>query len=132
MQIVTSADVAMAIGPYSHAMKANGFLYTSGQMPTTADGQITANEIEGQTRQIFQNVRALLAVEGLTTRSIIKTTVFVVDLGNYPRLNAVYAQEFEGHKPARSTVQVAALPLGAQVEIEFIAELKDGSGRMPG
>jgi 2-iminobutanoate/2-iminopropanoate deaminase len=123
MKTVTSQDVAKAIGPYSHAMKSNGFLYTAGQMPTTVEGQIEAVDIEGQTRQIFRNVRALLAAESLSTESVVKTTVFVTDLSEYPRLNTVYAEEFDGHKPARSTVQVAALPLGAKVEIEFVVEL---------
>lgn len=123
MKPVTSANLAKAIGPYSHAIKANGFLFTAGQMPVTAEGRIMDTDIEGQTRQIFKNLRALLASEGLTTGSVVKTTVFVQDLAEYPRLNAVYAEEFHGHKPARTTVQVAALPLGAKVEIEFIAEL---------
>jgi 2-iminobutanoate/2-iminopropanoate deaminase len=124
MHPVTSSDVAKAIGPYSHAMKANGFLFTAGQIPTTVEGKIEASDMEGQTRQIFRNVRALLAAEGLTTAAVVKTTVFVTDLDEYPRLNAVYAEEFDGHKPARSTIQVAALPLGAKVEIEFLVELQ--------
>lgn len=123
MKPVTSPDVAKAIGPYSHGMKANGFLYTAGQMPVTAEGKIEATDIEGQTRQIFRNVRALLKSEGLTTSAVVKSTVFVQDLAEYPRLNAVYAEEFGEHKPARTTVQVAALPLGAKVEIEFVVEL---------
>jgi len=123
MKPVTSPDVAKAIGPYSHAMKANGFLYTAGQMPVTAEGRIEATDIEGQTRQIFKNLRALLKSEGLTTSAVVKSTVFVQDLAEYPRLNAVYAEEFGDHKPARTTVQVAALPLGARVEIEFMVEL---------
>ncbi|MCD9473073.1 RidA family protein [Photobacterium phosphoreum] len=123
MHAVTSPDVSEAIGPYSHAMKSNGFLFTAGQMPVDADGKISETTIEGQTRQIFRNLRALLASEGLTTSSVVKSTVFVQELNEYPKLNAVYAEEFEGHKPARTTVQVAALPLGAKVEIEFVVEL---------
>lgn len=126
MQPVNSPDVALAIGPYSHAMKSNGFLYTAGQMPVTPDGKIEATDIVGQTRQIFRNVRSLLSAEGLSTSSVVKTTVFLQDLSDYPKLNAVYAEEFGEHKPARSTVQVAALPLGAKVEIEFVVELPKG------
>ena len=122
MTPVTSPDIAKAIGPYSPAMKASGFLFTAGQMPTTRDGKIVSEDIEEQTRQIFRNLRALLAAEALTTESVVKTTVFVQDLGEYGRLNAIYAEEFGNHKPARTTVQVAALPLGAKVEIEFVAE----------
>lgn len=122
MKPVTSPEIAKAIGPYSPAMKANGFLFTAGQMPINAEGKIAADDIEGQTRQIFRNLRALLAEEGLTTDAIVKTTVFVQDLTEYARLNAIYAAEFGDHKPARTTVQVAALPLGAKVEIEFIGE----------
>lgn len=124
MQPATSTKLAKAIGPYSHGMKANGFLYTAGQMPTTAEGKIESADIEGQTRQIFCNLRALLECEGLSTSAVVKSTVFVQDLSEYPRLNAIYAEEFGDHKPARTTVQVAALPLGAKVEIEFIAELR--------
>lgn len=124
MQPVTSPKLAKAIGPYSHGMKANGFLYTAGQMPITAEGKIEAADIEGQTRQIFRNLRALLESEGLSPSAVVKSTVFVQDLGEYPRLNAIYAEEFGEHKPARTTVQVAALPLGAKVEIEFVADLR--------
>lgn len=124
MQIVTSTDVSKAIGPYSHAMKSQGFLFTAGQMPVDTNGKIKDTTIEGQTRQIFRNLRALLTSEGLTTSAVVKSTVFVQDLNEYPMLNVVYAEEFGDHKPARTTVQVAALPLGAKVEIEFIAELQ--------
>jgi len=124
MQSVSSPALAPAIGPYSPAMKLNGFLVTSGQMPVTADGRLVEGGIEEQTRQIFNNVRALLSVEGMDVTNVLKTTVYVQDLRDYPKLNAVYAEEFLGHKPARTTIQVAALPMGAKVEIEFIAAVR--------
>lgn len=125
MQNISSPNVAKAIGPYSHAVKSRGFIFTSGQMPVNNGGKIDDPTIEGQTRQIFRNLQALLAEEGLSYSAVVKSTVFVCDLNEYARLNAVYAEEFGTHKPARTTVQVAALPLGAKVEIEFVIELQE-------
>lgn len=124
MQTVSTQDAPQAIGPYSQAVKAGGFLFSSGQIPLTLDGALVKGEIEAQTTQVFANIRAVLAAEGLSLSDVVKATVFVTDLGDFARLNAIYAEAFGDHKPARSTIQVAALPMGAKVEIEVVAELK--------
>jgi 2-iminobutanoate/2-iminopropanoate deaminase len=87
--------------------------------------KIEATEIEGQTKQVFANIQAVLAAAGLTLASVVKSTVFLKDLGDFAKMNALYDAAFAGHKPARSTVQVAKLPLDALVEIEVIAEFGD-------
>lgn len=84
--------------------------------------KIEATEIEGQTQQVFANIQAVLAAAGLTLASVVKSTVFLKDLGDFAKMNALYDDAFAGHKPARSTVQVAKLPLDALVEIEVVAE----------
>lgn len=121
MTPITVPENAKAIGPYSVAVEANGFIFTAGQMPVDQDGGIAPGGIEEQTRQIFTNVRNILATRGLDLTAVAKTTVFVTDLNEYAALNAVYAEEMGDHKPARSTVQVARLPMDARVEIEFVA-----------
>lgn len=124
MQLVNDvANAPGAIGPYSQAVKAQGFLFCSGQLPINpASGKIEATDAEGQARQVFANIRALLESEGLGMASVVKATVFLQDMNDFPKVNPLYAEAFEGHKPARSTVQVAKLPLGALIEIEVIAE----------
>ena len=123
MQVVNTTDAAPAIGPYSQAMKTGGLLIASGQIPVTSTGQFVEGDIETQTKQVIQNIRAILASEGLTLANVVKSTVFLQDLANFARMNAVYIEAFGDHKPARSTIQVAGLPLGSKVEIEVIAEL---------
>jgi len=123
MKVVNAKDAPQAIGPYSQAMKTGGLLIASGQIPLTAAGQFVEGDVEAQTRQVIQNIRAVLASEGLTLANVVKTTVFMQDLANFAQMNAVYSEAFGDHKPARSTIQVAALPMGSKVEIEVIAEL---------
>lgn len=124
MQLVNNvADAPSAIGPYSQAVKSQGFLFCSGQLPINpASGKIEATEAEGQATQVFANIRALLASQGLGVQNVVKATVFLQDMADFPKVNALYDAAFAGHKPARSTVQVAKLPLGALIEIEVIAE----------
>ncbi len=124
MQLVNNvADAPAAIGPYSQAVKSQGFLFCSGQLPINpASGKIEATEAEGQATQVFANIRALLASQGLGMQNVVKATVFLQDMADFPKVNPLYDAAFEGHKPARSTVQVAKLPLGALIEIEVIAE----------
>ena len=124
MQLVNNAPNApAAIGPYSQAVKSQGFLFCSGQIPINpATGKIDASDVEGQAAQVFANIQALLASQGLSVQNVVKATVFLQDMADFPKVNALYDQAFAGHKPARSTVQVAKLPLGALVEIEVIAE----------
>lgn len=118
------AGAPKAVGPYSQAVHLGGLLFCSGQIPIDpVAGQITATDVEGQTRQVFANIRAVLASQKLELTSVVKATVFLQSMSDFPAVNALYAEEFGLHKPARSTVEVAKLPLGALVEIEVIAAL---------
>jgi len=112
-----------AIGPYSQAVAARGYVFTSGQIGLDpASGQLVDGGTEAQTRQVMANLAAVLAAAGLTFADVVKTTIFLVDMDDFAAVNGVYAESFEdGPKPARSTVAVAALPRGARVEIEAIA-----------
>ncbi len=123
MQLINNApQVPAAVGPYSQAVLANGFLFCSGQIPIDpAAGKIVAEDVEGQATQVLANIKALLAHRGLTLTAVVKATVFLQNMADFPKVNALYQAAFGDHKPARSTVQVAALPLGALVEIEVIA-----------
>lgn len=123
LAIVNTSVAPAAIGPYSQAIVVDGWLYSSGQIPLTAEGKLVEGDIEAQTRQVFANLRAVLAEAGTDLSRVVKTTVFVKDLNDFARLNAVYAEAFGAHKPARSTVEVARLPRDVQVEIEVIARL---------
>jgi len=122
MKIITAPDAPAAIGPYSHAVTAGQLLYTSGQIPLDPKtGKLVPDEIETQTRQVLANVAAVLAAAGLSMQQVVKSTVFLKDMADFPKMNALYENAFAPHKPARSTVQVAKLPLDARVEIEVIA-----------
>jgi 2-iminobutanoate/2-iminopropanoate deaminase len=121
MNIVQTDHAPKAIGPYSQAMMADGWIYTSGQLPMTAAGDMVEGDIEAQTEQVFRNLQAVLAAAGASLAQVVKATVFVKDLNDFARLNAVYDRAFGGHKPARSTVEVARLPRDALVEIEVVA-----------
>jgi len=113
-----------AIGPYAQAVSVGGFLYTSGQIALDpASGQLVAGGFEAEARQVLANLRAVLASAGCTFADVVKATVYVVDLGDFPRLNALYGEAMGDHRPARSTVQVAALPKGGLVEIDLVARL---------
>ncbi|HXT52777.1 MAG TPA: RidA family protein [Thermoanaerobaculia bacterium] len=114
-----------AIGPYAQAVSVGGFLYTSGQIALDpASGQLVAGGFEAEARQVLANLRAVLASAGCTFADVVKATVYVVDLGDFPRLNALYGEAMGDHRPARSTVQVAALPKGGLVEIDLVARLR--------
>jgi 2-iminobutanoate/2-iminopropanoate deaminase len=123
MQVIDSSDAPSAIGPYSQAIVADGFLFTSGQIPLTPGGEVVAADIEAQTEQVLSNLAAVIGSAGASLRDVVKTTVFVTNLDDFARLNAVYERHFGSHKPARSTVQVARLPRDVLVEIEFICRL---------
>ena len=123
MKILNSPNAPAAVGPYAHAVRAGHLLFCSGQLaldPKT--NQMVGATAEEQARQALANVRAVLAAEGLTLANVVKSTLFLTDLSEFKAVNAVYAEAFSGHKPARSTIQVAALPLGARIEIEVVAE----------
>ncbi len=119
---INAAGAPAAIGPYVHAVRLGDLLFTSGQIPLALDGAMPEG-IEAQTERVFDNLAAVLAEAGAGFADVAKATVFVTDLGDFARLNAVYEKRFGGHKPARSTVQVAALPRGASVEIELVARI---------
>ncbi|MBP7003578.1 RidA family protein [Amaricoccus sp.] len=121
---INTSGAPAAIGPYCHAVKVGNLLFTSGQIPLDLAGDMPSG-IEAQTEQVFDNLAAVLAEAGSSLDRVVKATVFVTDLGDFAKLNAVYEKRFGGHKPARSTVQVAALPRGASVEIELVVQLGD-------
>ena len=124
MKIVSSPNAPAAVGPYSQAVRTGNLLFCSGQIPIDpTTGKIEAQNVEGQVLQVFKNIRAVLQADGLTLANVVKSTVFLQDMADFPKLNPIYEAEFGGHKPARSTVQVAKLPLAALVEIEVIAEV---------
>lgn len=120
--IISTTNAPAAIGPYSQAIDCGAFLVTSGQVPIDpATGAIVDGGITEQTRQSLNNVKSILTAAGLTMDNVVKTTVFLQNMGDFAAMNAVYAEFFtEGQYPARSAVEVAALPKGALVEIETI------------
>ncbi|MBQ8108736.1 MAG: hypothetical protein IJ124_01055 [Clostridia bacterium] len=114
-----------AIGPYSTAVIQGGSCYLSGMIPVDpASGALAALDVAGQARQVFENIKAVLEEMGLSMADIVKTTVFLTDLKAFPQVNEIYAAYFGPDYPARSCVQVSALPMGAQIEVELIAALK--------
>ncbi|MBN2467162.1 MAG: RidA family protein [Deltaproteobacteria bacterium] len=125
MDIIATDKAPAAIGPYSQAVKADGFIFCSGQLgidPVT--GMLVGDDIESQTRQVLNNIRALLGACGLDLTTVVKTTIFLADLDNFPVVNAIYGKEFGDHTPARATVEVSRLPLDALIEIECIAQMR--------
>ena len=111
-----------AIGPYSQAIQAGGFVFVSGQIPLDpATGDLVSGSVEEETARVLDNIRAILEAAGLGMGDVVKTTVYLADLGDFARVNKVYGRYFESEPPARATVQVAALPRGARVEIEAVA-----------
>ncbi len=113
-----------AIGPYAQAVKANGFLFTAGQIPLDPGTmQVTGNTVAEQTEQVVTNLRAVLAAAGCDFSHVVKTTVFLRDMADFPAMNEVYARAFGDARPARSTVAVAGLPKDVRVEIELVAAL---------
>ena len=120
--VIATTAAPAAIGPYSQAIDCGAFVVTSGQVPfDPATGVLVEGDITVQTRQVLNNIKAVLAAAGLTMDNVVKTTVFLQNMGDFAAMNAVYAEFFaEGQYPARSAVEVAALPKGALVEIETI------------
>jgi len=120
-ELSTNAAPA-AIGPYSLAVATESMLYTSGQIPLSPEtGELVEGGIEAQTRQVLANLQAVLEAGGASPATVVKTTIFLTDLHDFATVNGIYGEFFGQVKPARSTVQVAALPKGAQVEIEAVA-----------
>jgi 2-iminobutanoate/2-iminopropanoate deaminase len=121
-------DAPAAIGPYAQAVSVAGFLYTSGQIGLDpATGEMVSG-FEAQARQVLANLRAVLGAAGCGFEDVVKATVYVTNLADFPRLNELYGAAMGSHRPARSTVQVAALPKGGLVEIDLVAKLPAGGG----
>ena len=122
IDFIATPSAPKAIGPYSQATVAHGFIYTAGQIaldPATAE--VVAGGVAEQTERVMKNLAAVLAAAGSSLQRVVKTTVFLVDMGDFAAMNEVYARHFGDHRPARSTVAVAALPRGVRVEIEVVA-----------
>ena len=121
-EVVATEGAPAAIGPYSQAIKANGFLFTAGQIPLDpATAKVVEGGIAEQTAQVMRNLAAILEAAGTGFDRVVKTTCFLADMGDFPAFNEVYARSFGAAPPARSTVQVARLPLGVLVEVECVA-----------
>ena len=121
-----NATGAAAVGPYSHGMKSNGFVYLSGQTPIdSVTGHVVSGGIEAQVRQCFRNLQEVLAAADLKLDHVVKCNVFLTDMNDFAAMNGVYAEHFSKPYPARTTIGVASLPLGANVEIEMIAVAAD-------
>ena len=119
--VVATAEAPQAIGPYSQAITLGDLVFCSGQIPLTPVGALVEGDITAQTRQVLENLKAVLAAAGSSLDRVVKTTVFLADMGDFAAMNAVYGEYFTGAPPARSTVQVARLPRDVRVEIEAIA-----------
>ena len=121
---IATAQAPQAIGPYSQAVVSHGVAYLSGQIPLDpATGQIVEGDIAAQTARVFENLKAVLAAYGSSLDQVLKTTVYLKDLGEFARMNEVYARYFPAAPPARSTVEVARLPRDARIEIDAIARV---------
>jgi 2-iminobutanoate/2-iminopropanoate deaminase len=125
METIFAKDAPAAVGPFSHAMLSNGFFYCSGQIGINPKNiQLEGMSIEKQTSKVFENVKSVLASKELTLADVVKVNVYLTDMANFSKMNIIYEEQFGMHKPARTTVAVAGLPLGAIIEIECIAEFK--------
>jgi 2-iminobutanoate/2-iminopropanoate deaminase len=124
IQPVFSASAPRAVGPYSQAISDGNYVYLSGQIGLVpGDGRLAGDDVEAQTRQVTRNLDAVLQEAGCRTGDILKATIYLTDMNDFPAVNAIYADWLGEHRPARATVGVAALPLGAKVEIDLIARL---------
>jgi 2-iminobutanoate/2-iminopropanoate deaminase len=117
---LTTKTAPAAIGPYSQAISVSDFIFTSGQIPLDADGNLVAGGIKEQTEQCIKNINAILSAKGCNLDNVVKTTVFLSDMSNFADMNEVYAKFFTEKPPARSTVEVSALPKSALIEIECV------------
>jgi len=129
-KIISTTEAPAAIGPYSQAVRTGAMIFCAGQVPLDPKtGQIVSEDISEQTRRVLDNLMAVLKAEGLTMSNIVKTTVFLADFGDFPKMNEVYATYFTDQPPARSTVGVSTLPKNARVEIEAIAMADESDAR---
>ena len=124
LKIVHSADAPAAIGPYSQGVVANGLLFTAGQIAIDpGSGQVVAGDVRAQTERVMSNLAAVIATVNATWKDVVKTTVFLHDMNDFPAVNEVYGRALGDARPARSTVQVSALPRGVLVEIEAVVAI---------
>ena len=123
-KVISTKDAPQAIGPYSQAIEANGFLFISGQLGVTPSGEFAGADVKSQAQRSLQNLQAILAQAGLGFENAVKTTIFLADIADFAALNEIYAEFFNEPYPARSTVAVKTLPKGGLVEIELIAATK--------
>lgn len=123
-EVVATKDAPQAIGPYSQAIKAGGFLFSSGQIAIDpATGQVIEGDVAAQTERVMKNLAAILKAAGLSLSKVVKTTVYLKSMGDFATMNEIYGRHFGEHRPARSTVEVARLPKDVLVEIDVTAEL---------
>lgn len=125
MKVIHTNNAPAAIGPYSQAIRAGNLLFTSGQTPLRPDGTLVEGTIAEQTEQVFQNLQAVLQEAGAGFHQVMKVNVYLTSMDDFAEMNKVYARYFPEHKPARTTVAVKALPLGAKVEIDMVAYLEN-------
>jgi 2-iminobutanoate/2-iminopropanoate deaminase len=124
-ETIATDKAPAAVGPYSQAVRVGDFVFTAGQIPLDPKtGQMVEGSIEAQTRQALTNLSAVLEAAGTSPANVVKTTVFLADIGDFQAMNGIYAEFFPDAPPARSAVQAAALPLGARVEIEAVAVIR--------
>ena len=124
VKLVATPEAPAAIGPYSQATVVGGFLFSAGQIPLDPKtGEIVPGDVVEQSKQVLLNLGAVLKAAGCTWTDVVKTTVFLTDMADFPRFNEVYAAALGAARPARSTVQVSALPRGVNVEVELVAKL---------
>ena len=122
LKIIHTSDAPEAIGPYSQAVVVDGWIFASGQIPSDPEtGQLVDGDVTAQTHQVLNNLSAVLREAGSSLGDVVKTTVYLADMGTFNEMNAVYAEHFGDHRPARATVQAAALPKSVDVEIDVIA-----------
>lgn len=124
MKVINTTQAPPAIGPYSQGIVVNNMFYSSGQIPLDSEGNLAASDIKGQTHQVFKNIQAVLEEAGASLETVVKATVFIKDMNEFPVINEIYATYFDTHKPARSCVEVARLPKDVLIEMEVIALVK--------
>ena len=128
-KVISTERAPGAVGPYSQAIVAGGFVWCSGQIPLDpSTGQLVQGEIEDETRQVLSNLRAVLDAAGSSLDRVVRATVYLADLSDFERVNAVYAESFGDQPPARVCIEACGLPKGARVEIDAIAEIEGASG----
>lgn len=125
MQIVQTNSAPAAIGPYSQAIKSNGFVFTSGQIAITPSGELIQREIKAQTRQVLTNLENILHEAGSSLDEVVKVTIYLENMEDFGVVNVIYAEYFNEHKPARSTVGVKTLPKNVLVEMDVVATYKE-------